>query len=203
MSPDVYRRIWNVDMMNKVLDKKIAWNPGLTKHEIQEGFQEIMVPGVYERSFFGDMIMPGIACGTRKRILIFNTNENINTTGHDPISVVDPRDHGGHIDSEVPVVVAYNLVHFESLHPVDESDIKETVKLVNSYSSKPSRYMQEYGFTSKDMPYLISADLKSTLGQKSEKRASHTSIDKPVKSQSPPPKKTKKFKNSRTCYKKR
>ena len=25
MSPDVYRRIWNVDMMNKVLDKKIAW----------------------------------------------------------------------------------------------------------------------------------------------------------------------------------
>ena len=92
MSVDVYRRIWNVDMMNKVLDKKIAWNPGLTKHEIQEGFQEIMEPGVYERSFFGDMIMPGIACGTRKRILIFNTNENINTTGHDPISVVDPRD---------------------------------------------------------------------------------------------------------------
>ena len=60
MSPDVYRRIWNVDMMNKVLDKRIAWNPGMTKHEIQEGFQEIMEPGVYERGFFGDMIMPGI-----------------------------------------------------------------------------------------------------------------------------------------------
>ena len=74
MSPDMYRRIWNTDMMNKVLDKKIAWNPGLTKLQIQEGFQEIMEPGVYERSFFGDMIMPGIACGTRKRILIFNTN---------------------------------------------------------------------------------------------------------------------------------
>ena len=31
MSPDVYRRIWNIDMMNKVLDKKIEWNPGLTR----------------------------------------------------------------------------------------------------------------------------------------------------------------------------
>ena len=61
MSPHMYRRIWNLDMMNKVLDQKIAWNPGLTKHEIQEGFQEIMEPGVYETSFFGDMIMPGIA----------------------------------------------------------------------------------------------------------------------------------------------
>ena len=93
MSPDVYRRIWNVDLMNKVLDKKIAWNPGMTRREIQDGFQEIMEPGVYERSFFGDMILPGIACGTIKRILIFNTNENIKTTGHDPISVVDPREY--------------------------------------------------------------------------------------------------------------
>ena len=44
------------------------------------------------------------------------------------------------------VVVAYNLVHYESLHPVEEQDIEETVKLVISYIAMPSRYMQEYGF---------------------------------------------------------
>ena len=178
MSPDVYRRIWNVDMMNKVLDKKIAWNPGMTKIEIQEGFQELMEPGIYERSFFGDMILPGIACGTRKRILIFNTNEAIITTGHDPISVVDPRDHGGDIDTEIPVVVAYNLVHFESLHPVDNDDVAETIKLVDSYTS--GRYVEDYGFTRCDLPKLVD-DNSSNSPKASELE----------EIRSPPPKKSK------------
>jgi hypothetical protein len=99
MSPDFYRRIWNTDMMNKILDKTNPWNPGLTRSQIVQGFQELMVSGVYERSFFGDMMMAGIACGLRKRILIFNTNENISTTGHDPISVINPTQYGGSIDN--------------------------------------------------------------------------------------------------------
>ena len=130
MSPDHYRRIWNIDVMNKILDNRIPWNPGMTRQEIQEGFEEMMISGRYEKSFFGDMMMAGIACGVRKRILIFNTHAN---TTHDPISVVDPRDYGSDIDSEIPVVIAYNLVHFESLHPADEKDILETIKLVNLY----------------------------------------------------------------------
>ena len=52
MSPSFYRRIWNIDLMNKILDKKIPWNPGLTSAEIREGFKELMDSGVYERSFF-------------------------------------------------------------------------------------------------------------------------------------------------------
>ena len=84
MSPDYYRIVWNTDMMNKILDNMIPWNPGMTRAEIVCGFQELMNSGVYERSYFGDMMMAGIACGIRKRILIFNTNEN---TGHDPIAV--------------------------------------------------------------------------------------------------------------------
>merc|ERR1712081_81734 len=27
MSPDYYRRVWNVDLMNKILDGRIKWNP--------------------------------------------------------------------------------------------------------------------------------------------------------------------------------
>ena len=153
MSSDYYRRIWNTDMLNKLLDQRIPWNPGLSRTQLIEGFTEVMESGVYERPFFGDMMMASIACGVRKRILIFNTNEK---TDHDPVAVVDPEMYGGYVDSEIPVVVAYDIVHFESLHPVESKDIEGTAKLVKSYIAKPSRYQQEYGFTRRDMKYLIS-----------------------------------------------
>ena len=89
MSPDVYRRIWNVDMMNKTLDKSCSWSPGLSERQIIDGYTNMMNSGVYEVAFFGDTMLPGIACGVRKRILIFHTNDSIARTGHDPISVVD------------------------------------------------------------------------------------------------------------------
>ena len=139
--------------MNKILDDRIPWNPGLTRSEIMRGFQELMVSGVYEREFFGDMMMAGIACGVRKLILIFNTHE---MTLHDPIAVIDPAHYGGTRDCDIPVVLAYDLVHYESLHPVDQYDIEETIKLAKCYIAKPSTYRQEYGFTRQDMRYLVS-----------------------------------------------
>ena len=45
MSPSFYRRIWNTDLMNKILDNRIPWNPGLTSTEIRVGFQELMDSG--------------------------------------------------------------------------------------------------------------------------------------------------------------
>ena len=153
MSPDFYRRVWNVDLMNKILDGRVPWNPGMSRTEIIEGFQELMESGVYERNFFGDMMMAGIACGVRKRILIFNTHE---MTPHDPISVIDPSHYGGSVDSDIPVVLAYDLVHYESLHTVDNDDIEETIKLVRCYIAEPSTYKQDYGFTRKDMGNLVS-----------------------------------------------
>ena len=154
MSPDYYRCVWNIDIMNKILDKRIPWNPGMTKSEIEEGFKELMESGVYERDFFGDMMMAGIACGTRKLILIFNTHE---MSPHDPISVIDPAHYGGLRDSEIPIVLAYDLVHYESLHTVDCHDIDETIKLAKSYIAKPSTYRQDYGFTRKDIKFLVSS----------------------------------------------
>ena len=156
MTPDYYRRIWNTDLMNKILDERIPWNPGLTRAQIQEGFKELMESGVYERNFFGDMMMAGIACGVKKKILIFNTHE---MTPHDPVSVIDPRQYGGICDNEIPVVLAYDIVHYESLQPIDVNDIEETIKLTKSYTAQPSRYRLEYGFTRNDMKYLVSQDV--------------------------------------------
>ena len=152
MSADYYRRIWNTDLLNKILDERIPWNPGLTRAQIIQGFQELMESGVYERSFFGDMMIAGIACGVRKLILVFNTHE---MTPHDPVSVIDPRHYGGICDTEIPVVLAYDLVHYESLEPIGLQGIEETIKLAKAYIAKPSRYLEEYGFTRNDMKYLI------------------------------------------------
>ena len=172
MSPDYYRRIWNTDMMNKIMDEaNNDWNPGLTNAQLKEGFEEVMESGVYERPFFGDMMIAGIACGMKKRILIFNTNEK---TTHDPISVVDPSHYGGMIDTDIPVVVAYDIVHFESLHPVDRKDIDETIRLVKSYIAQPSRYGVEYGFTRSDIKDLIS-DCSTNA---SEEKVSSESVEK-------------------------
>ena len=187
MSLEHYRVVWNTDMMNKILDKRVPWNPGLTRQEIVQGFQDLMISGVYERDFFGDMIMAGIACGVRKIILIFHTNEDISKTGHDPISVIDPRDYAGAIDSEIPVVVAYNLVHYESLLPLCEDDIEEIKKLVRSYMTKPSRYQEEYGFSGKDISYLVSknvsvpklsADQLDTPSKKLKTNENETNVSK-------------------------
>ena len=53
MRPDFYRRIWNTDMMNKIIHND-DWNPGLSSAQLRQGFAELMESGVYERPFFGD-----------------------------------------------------------------------------------------------------------------------------------------------------
>ena len=152
-SPNWYRRSWMDQMMMRIIMGICLWNPGYTENQIREGFAKLQETGIYEIDFFGDMMIAGIACGTRKRILIFNTSENL---VHDPISVVDPThyDERINIDNETPVVVAYNNYHYENLLPVDEQDRQQTIKLVDSYIK--DRYNVEYGFTKKDIKYLTS-----------------------------------------------
>ena len=113
-------------------------------------------------------MLGGIACGIRKRILIFNTHENLL---HDPISVVDPNHYDASIeaDDETPVVVAYNNYHYENLHTIDDQDRTETIKLAESYIK--DRYYKEYGFTKKDMKYLISPSISNTMNESRTSKA--------------------------------
>ena len=121
----------------------------------------MLEPGTYERGIFGDLILAGIACGLRKLILIFNTNPD---TPHDPIYVVDPTNFNVMPDSDIPVVVAYNMSHYESMEPCSEADISATIDLVKAY--KEGRYR----YTRQDITRLIStdiADIDKTHGNKS------------------------------------
>ena len=159
MSIDYYRRLWVTDMANRTLYSD--YNIYTPKQWI-EGWQEMLIPGTYERGIYGDLMIPGIACGVRKIILIFNTNEN---SPHDPIFIVDPTRFNVEPDSSVPIVLAYNMVHYESLHPCTESDIQATIKLVRDYLEG------RYQFCKEDFPALLmlESDPKKVINTADEK----------------------------------
>ena len=119
-----YRGIWTTDMANRTIDG--PWNT-YSHNDWLEGWKQMQIPGTYERGIFGDLMLPGIACGIRKILLIFNTNTN---SPHDPIYIVTPAQFNVSPDTEVPILLAYNLSHYESLHPNTQEDILATVNLV-------------------------------------------------------------------------
>ena len=146
MSINYYRRIFVTDMANRTVNS--AWNT-LSRNEWLNGWREMLEPGTYERGIFGDLMLPGIACGVKKYMLIFNTKLN-----SPPIYVVDPRPFSVVPDSDIPVVLAYNLSHYESMHPVTDDDVHSTVNLVKEYLAGIHR------FERKDMEYLLTQPVK-------------------------------------------
>ena len=147
-SADYYRRIWVTDFMNKTVDDP-TWNI-YTKKEWEEGWNEMKESGVYERGLFGDLFLLAIACGVKKFLLIFNTNLQ---TPHEPIYVCDPRKFGVEPDTLTPVVLAYDMAHYESLHTLTTSDEKKTYELVDMYLKG------HYKFTKLDLPFLLTLEV--------------------------------------------
>ena len=84
-------------------------------------------------------------------VCIFNTNVN---SPHDPIYIVNPELFNVRPDNIVPIVLAYNLSHYESLHPRTDSDIQATINLVIDYQEG------RYQFKRKDFPMLLNFENK-------------------------------------------
>ena len=143
LSTNYYRRMWATDMANRTVDTD--WNI-YSRDEWLRGWQDMMIPGTYERGIYGDLMLPGIACGVRKILLIFNTNPE---TPHDPIYVVDPMQFNIQPDSEMPIILAYNMSHYESMHPCSEADVRGTAELVREYLGT------RYRFNKNDFPFLL------------------------------------------------
>ena len=102
-----YRQYFVTDMANRTVNTE--WN--IYSHSAQEwfnGWQEMIIPETYERGIFGDLMLPGIACGVQNYLLIFNTSPN---SPHDPIYVVDPRKFDVEPDTDIPIILAYNQVY--------------------------------------------------------------------------------------------
>ena len=96
-----------------------------------------------------------------KNILIFNTS----LEAADPIYVIKAEEFGGFNDSDIPVVVGYNQVHYESLHPASQADIEISKFLVDSYIEGSYQYQK------KDIPFLISKS-NETSGHFPERKQS-------------------------------
>ena len=143
-SVDYYRRIWATDMKNRTLHDT-TWNI-YSIQEWEDGWTDMMQSGVYERGIFGDLMLFAIACGIRKVILIFNTSLD---SPHDPVYICDPRKFGVQPNTDIPIVLAYDLSHYESMHPVEQVDVRATVELVATYLTG------KYGFVKSDLPFLL------------------------------------------------
>ena len=162
MSIDHYRRIWTTDMANRTVNS--PWNT-VGYEEWFKGWKDMSNSGTYERGIFGDLMLQGIACGIKKILLIFITSLN-----SAPIYVVDPSEFNVKPDTDIPIILAYNMAHYESMEPCTDADNIAAVNLVKEYQEG------RYEFTTNDLPYLFgikgsnnATDDKSTVLQKQSK----------------------------------
>ena len=144
MAIGYYRRIWILDMENRLFNS--PWNPGYSQIEWHTGWEQLKEDNVYEIDFFGDLVLPAIACGLKKNLLIFNTNINHPRT---PISVIFPSEYGVEANSRFPIILAYDMSHYENLHPADANDAEKSVELVNSLKDN------NYNLTHEDLKTLV------------------------------------------------
>ena len=133
--PSYWRRVWLNEIENVGFD---YWNLGRTKDEWKTEFQLLKQPGMYEMALF-DFVASRIAHCVRKNILIFNTSPQ----AHCPIYVVTANNFGGHADNEVPICLAYNQWHYESLIPRSNIDIEKTI-LLSRQVSNSRNHLKDY-----------------------------------------------------------
>ena len=123
-TPAYWRRMWMTEIENIAYSD---FNSGLTKEQWKDGWSKLKESGTYEYSL-GDLVLPGIAHCMKKDILIFNTSP----VAHCPLYVVSASTFGSSANTEIPICLAYDQVHYESLTPDSLQDITKTIELKNS-----------------------------------------------------------------------
>jgi hypothetical protein len=120
------------------------YDAGMTEDEWRAAWDILKISGQYEY-VLGDLILPVIAHCTQKDVLIFNTSPR----AHAPIFVVEASTLGQRLpNTEIPVVMAYDQSHFESLVPDTEEDIHKTIQL-------KKRFLEGHYHTGiADIPFL-------------------------------------------------
>ena len=83
MSIASYRHMWVSECEQRFYDS--PFNPGYSLSQWKDGFKELKKSNIYEVDFFGDFIIPSIACGMKKILLIFNTNTK---TPREPVTLI-------------------------------------------------------------------------------------------------------------------
>ena len=122
-TPEYWRKVWMEEIERIAYDN---FNGGLTETQWKDGWAKLKESGAYEYTL-GDLVLPGIAHCTHKDILIFNTSP----LAHSPVYVVEVSTFGGSANIDIPVCLAYDQTHYESLVPDSLEDIQKTIDLKN------------------------------------------------------------------------
>merc|ERR1711989_104637 len=107
---------------------------------------KIKQDGEWDHAIF-DLVPYCIAYATKKRILILHAYDSAEV----PLSIVEPERFGQERDCDIPICMAYNLDHYESMHPVGKH-IETSIELFDK--TKLDRHCA----------FLTSTDVKSMLG---------------------------------------
>ena len=124
----------------------LKMGPAESEKYIKQQWEKLRQDCAYEIDYFGDLLIQAISRGAKKMILIVNTD--INST-NDPVVVVSPETFGGERDSDLPVIVAYNGHHYESLEPCDADSNAATKVLCEKYKNG------EYKFKRADIETFV------------------------------------------------
>ena len=124
----------------------LKMGPAELEKYIKQQWEKLRQDCAYEIDYFGDLLIQAISRGAKKMILIVNTD--INST-NDPVVVVSPETFGGERDSDLPVIVAYNGHHYESLEPCDADSNAATKVLCEKYKNG------EYPFKRADIETFV------------------------------------------------
>ena len=95
-----------------------------------------------------DLMMPGIAFTLEKNILVVNTKPN--QSSQEPITLIRPETFGGHSNTDIPLILAYNGSHYEGLIPEVNEDIDRSAELVRKIKNNA------YAVKVSDIPCLLS-----------------------------------------------
>ena len=125
-TPDECRKIWMEEVENIAYNE---WNGGLSRAEWAAEWSVLKSPRTYECQL-GDLVLPGIAHCIKKDVLVFNTSPK----AHSPIYVITSSKlakQGNNTD--VPICLAYDQVHYEPLVPDTDEDVQKTIQLKETW----------------------------------------------------------------------
>ena len=135
--PEFYRNVWNTEGEEKI--KLTGFYPGaLSEEEWREGWRKLIYTNEYDVPYIGNFAIVACAHSLKKDILIFNTPwQTDDANANSPISVVSSTqfDPSNERKTEIPIVLLYDGVHFESSILVSNDDVQRTIDLVRNYTS--------------------------------------------------------------------
>ena len=127
--PQFYREKWFLEIERDAWGTSWSarWSDSPSKWK--SGWEFMRQKGVYEHEL-GDIVMHGIAHCNSVDILIINTLEKQGL----PYCVIPARALcGRQATTEVPIILAYNEVHYEGLLPVSKVDIQKSIEVKQQF----------------------------------------------------------------------